>query len=419
MPDASIFRQAVLDRLASPEQLHTLMKVTDARGWLALLGCGALLATALTWGVLGSVPTKVHASGILIHSGGLADVVANTTGQIVALEVDAGDLVQKGQVIAQLAQPELEAEIAGLQKQLAELRLVHEQSKQLGSVDVKLRSSASAQEAATLKSTIAATEQRKRELQERLASQQRLYDKGLVTKEALQTTQQALRSAEAAMHGMRADIQRVAVDRFSATRVNDAQLQGSGLRLQETERQIALLEQRLTQNARVVSTHAGRVVEVRAMVGDVLAPGLPIISLERSGEDGGLEALLYVDSRQGKLLRPGMLVELSPSVVRRERHGVLLGRVRAVEGFPSTRRGMMRVLHNEQLVEAFLSETAGTPIAVRARLRTDGKTASGYRWSSPRGPNLELTSGTRCTAALTTGTQRPIALVLPILDLEH
>jgi HlyD family secretion protein len=419
MPDASIFRQAVLDRLASPEQLHTLMKVTDARGWLALIGCGALLATALTWGVLGSVPTKVRASGILIHSGGLADVVANSTGQITALEVDAGDLVQRGMAIAQLAQPELEAELAGLQKQLAELRLVHEQSKELGTVDVKLRGAASAQEASTLKSTIAATEQRKRELTERLASQQRLYDKGLVTKEALQTTQQALRAAEASVHGMRADIQRVAVDRFSATRVNDAQLQGSGLRLQETERQIKLLTQRLAQNTRVVSTHAGRVVEVRAMVGDVLAPGLPIVSLERSGEQGGLEALLYVDSREGKRLRPGMRVELSPSVARRERHGVLLAAVRAVEDFPSTRRGMMRVLHNEQLVEAFLAETAGTPIAVRARLQTDTKTASGYRWSSRRGPNLKLTSGTRCSAALTTSTQRPIALVLPILDMER
>ena len=82
MQDNKVFRQAVLDRLASPEQLHTLMQVTDAKGWLALLGCGVLLATAVVWGVLGRIPTKVEASGILLYSGGLADIVALGQGQI-------------------------------------------------------------------------------------------------------------------------------------------------------------------------------------------------------------------------------------------------------------------------------------------------------------------------------------------------
>jgi HlyD family secretion protein len=416
MAEGNIFRQAALDRLASPEQLHTLMKVTDVKGWLALVGCGVLLASALVWGILGSIPTKVQASGILIHSAGLADVVGLGAGQVTSIEVDVGDFVRKGQVIAHLAQPELKEEIAGLNAQLRELQLGFEKSKQLEGQDSRLRAAASAQEQSTLKSTIASTEQRKRELQERLDAQKRLYDKGLVTKEALQTTQEALRSAESSMHGMRADIQQVAVGRMSAVRANAAETRQGELRIKETERQIHALEQRLEQSSQVTSTYDGRVVEVRAMIGDLLGPGQPIMSLERTSEAGGLEALLYIDSRQGKLLRRGMRVEVSPSVARRERYGVLLGEVRSVEDFPSTRRGMMRVLHNEQLVDSFLAETQGVPIAVRARLRLDPSTASGYRWSSRRGPNLKLTSGTRCTAALTTATQKPISLLFPILE---
>src|SRR3954471_21946831 len=113
MAEGDLFRQAALDRLASPEQLHTLMKVTDAKGWLALLGCGVLLASALCWGVFGSVPTKLQASGILIHSAGLADVVGLGAGQVTSIDVDAGDFVRKGQVIAHLGQPEIEQELAG------------------------------------------------------------------------------------------------------------------------------------------------------------------------------------------------------------------------------------------------------------------------------------------------------------------
>ena len=97
MQGNKVFRQAVLDRLASPEQLHTLMRVTDAKGWLALLGCALLLGDRGRSGAIrGSVPTKLQASGILIHSGGLADVVAVGAGQITALEVDVGDVVTQG-----------------------------------------------------------------------------------------------------------------------------------------------------------------------------------------------------------------------------------------------------------------------------------------------------------------------------------
>lgn len=413
-----IFRQAVLDRLASPEQLHTVMRVTDARGWIALAACFVLLAAALVWGVLGRVPTHVAASGILLHSAGLADVVATGTGQISALEVDVGDHVHKGQVIAQIAQPELVKQLEGLRAQLAEQKNAFERSKELGSQDVQMRSAVSASERAGLRATIEATQQRKKELAERLSSQQALYDKGLVTQDMVAATRQQLRSAESSVAQMRADMQRVSADSFSAKRVNEASLQSDAERMKNTEREIKVLEERLTQSAKVVSTHDGRVVEVRVTVGDMLGPGSPIVSLERTGEKGSLEALLYVDSRLGKQLEPGMAVQLSPTIVRRERFGVLEAEVKAVEAFPSTRRGMMRVLHNEQLVETFLAATAGAPIAVRAKLHQDKATATGYRWSSGDGPDLELTSGTRCEADITTRTQRPIALVLPILDTD-
>jgi HlyD family secretion protein len=412
---SKVFRQAVLDRLASPEQLHTLMQVTDAKGWLALLGCFVLLSSAAVWGVFGRIPTKVEASGILLYSGGLADVVALGSGQISALEVEVGDLVSKGQVIAEVAQPELAEQIKALKARLEEMKSNYERAKLQGGRDVGLRMQASAEQRKNLEAAVAAGDARTKELRERLESQTRLHEKGLVTKEALDTTREALRSADLAMQSMHSDMQRLTADNFSAQRVNEIALTGESMQLQDTQRQIQLLEEKFEQNSRVVSTHEGRVIEVRAMIGDVLAPGKPIVSLELTGGKGSIEALLYVDSRQGKILRPGMDVQLVPSIVKKERHGVLLGRVRAVESFPSTRQGMMRVLHNEQLVDSFLTETNGTPIGVRAELVLQEGTPSGYKWSSGDGPDLVLTSGTRCVGYVTTRTQRPLELVFPAL----
>ncbi len=127
-----VFRQAVLDRLASPEQLNSLMQVTNAQGWLALTGCAVLLAVALVWGFLGRVPTKVEASGILLYGGGLADVVALGQGQISALEVEVGDVVSSGEVIAEVAQPDLAEQIKGAKSRLTELKSNWERAKVRG-----------------------------------------------------------------------------------------------------------------------------------------------------------------------------------------------------------------------------------------------------------------------------------------------
>ena len=76
----------------------------------------------------------------------------------------------------------------------------------------------------------------------------------------------------------------------------------------------------------------------------------------------------------------------------------------------------MRVLRNEELVDTLLAETAGAPIAHPRRLTRDPGSPSGYRWTSGSGPDVQLTSGTRLMACVVTRTQRPLALVFPVLD---
>lgn len=319
---STVFRQAALDRLTSPEQLHTLMRVTDAKGWLALLGCALIIATALVWGTLGRIQTKVVAGGILLGGEGLTEITAPGDGEVSSIEVSAGDLVKKGQIVAKLSQPQLEQQIDNLRRRVRE------------------------------------------------ADQN--ADAGTVT-----AGQDAYRTR------LKGDLER--------------------------------LERQLKENATIVSSVEGRVVEVRAMSGDHVTAGKPLVAME-IGRERRLEALLYFDSHEGKALKPGMRIEISPSVVKKERHGVMLGRVKAVEEYPSTRAGMMGALRNEQLVDSFIQEAGGAPIAVRAEILTDPGTPSGYRWSSGKGPELELTSGTRCAGAVITRTQRPIALVFPALD---
>ena len=101
----SIFRKVALERLSSPEQLDQLMRVTQRRGWLALMGFGALLATGVLWGVFGSVSSKLVGQGLLMRQGGLKTVVANYSGELTEFQVGVGDVIDRGEVVASLFQP--------------------------------------------------------------------------------------------------------------------------------------------------------------------------------------------------------------------------------------------------------------------------------------------------------------------------
>jgi HlyD family secretion protein len=74
---------------------------------------------------------------------------------------------------------------------------------------------------------------------------------------------------------------------------------------------------------------------------------------------------------------------------------------------------MRRVLKNQQLVSALSGTDA--PYEVHARLVPDPRSASAYRWSSRRGPQVELQSGTLASASIVVERRRPISVVIPQL----
>ena len=74
----------------------------------------------------------------------------------------------------------------------------------------------------------------------------------------------------------------------------------------------------------------------------------------------------------------------------------------------------MRVLKNEQLVRELAAR--GAPIEVRAELLKDAATPTGYRWSSSRGPDTEINTGTLIGGEVTIGEESVLGLVVPGLE---
>ncbi|MGE0449920.1 MAG: NHLP bacteriocin system secretion protein [Vicinamibacterales bacterium] len=310
-----LFRKAALDKLASPEQLDQLMRVTSPRAWLALVGLAAVAVAVIVWAIVGTIPTRIVGQGILIRTGGVSQIVSLSGGRVLDLAVTAGDVIRPGMLLGRVVQGELADR---LDQARTELSLA--------------------------------------------------------------------RGGQGAAGGA-AEAARVA----------------------ELETRLAAIQQEVTVRSTVLADREGRVVEVTAAPGQVIAPGSGLLSVEPLS--GALEALLYLSPTEGKNVQVGMPVRISPSTVKREEYGYIVGRVRSVSSFPATRLGMMRVLGNEALVTSLSAN--GAPFEVYADLDLAADTPSGYRWSSGTGPDVGLFSGTLCAGLITVRVQRPISLVIP------
>jgi hypothetical protein len=99
----SLFREEAMEQMSSPDELDRLMRVTDPKGWLALIALLALVAAAVVWGVFGSVPVQVSGDkGVLLAGDSRSQAVSQTSGLVTDVRVEIGDHVKEGQVLARV-----------------------------------------------------------------------------------------------------------------------------------------------------------------------------------------------------------------------------------------------------------------------------------------------------------------------------
>lgn len=409
-----IFRKVALERLSSPEQLDVLMQVTSPRSWIALLALGLLLVVVVIWGFVGSIPTKVQAQGILIQPGGVFDVFATGTGQILEVSVAEGDLVETGQVIARIDQPDLTKQITNARAQLEELRTQHRQLISYSARNTTLRDDNLLLQGAKLKDTITFADGRLTALQEQIENQEALLEKGLITKQAVLQSKQEYFATQDLRARTQNELERIPLEQLTTSTSSEQEIVRSQLRINESERNIDLLTRQLELVSNVRSQYTGRILEVKRDRGDIVTAGTPLVNLQLSGnESGGLQAIIYVPPAAGKNVRPGMQAQISPAAVQREEYGFLIGNVTYVSEFPSTYEGMMRVLSNQALVQSLSAQ--GPPYAVYADLLPNPEAVSGFLWSSTKGNTLKVGSGTLAQVNLTVRERRPIEMVIPII----
>ena len=410
---SKIFRKVSLDRLSSPDQLDTMIRITSSKGWISLLTMGLLICAAIAWGFLGSIPTKVAGMGLFIKTGGVYEIVAPSPGRIKDIYFNVGDMVEKGRLIARIEQTDLLEKLNDARASLTELNTKLSLMTTSDTHEILLNNKSAAQSIQSMKGEIKNLEKQKLWLIQKEANQKKLWEDGIIIEQVLIDTQRNIDSVEAQVSRIKNDLNRIEIDLFQVATNKDAIRIGLDQQISAKKREIAGLIKELEITSSVVSPYSGQIIELSAERGILVGSASPLAKMELVGKNTkNLEAILYFPAMQGKKVRRGMKAQLAPSTIRQEEHGFMLGLVTSVSEFPVSDAAMMNVLHNGALVKSLTS--GGAPIEVHADLIPDPRTSSGYKWSSGKGPNILMGSGTMCLGSIVVEQQKPISMVIPL-----
>ncbi|WCT74173.1 NHLP bacteriocin system secretion protein [Sphingomonas naphthae] len=404
-------------RSLGPDPIDQAMAVTKPAGWYQLAALAFLVFGAVIWAALVEVPLKIKAKGVLLNEEGLVEITTSSRGRIIQMDVSPGDIVRKGDLIATEAQPEFDSQLAIRRAQLAEAE-AHERSLiGLNGALANAQGSAASSRVRAARERIALLAGQERALAERGQGLLSLAAKGYVTKDAILRNDSELSGIRQQLSAARNEI----VLSTSDGQVQDVQRQRelAGVRsnIARLQAEIVPLEQQALNDREIRSPYSGRITEVRYGAGEYVDIGTPITSLAQSvgggaHDEGKLHAIAFVPAEQGKEIRKGMRVDVSPSGVKANEYGFIVGTVLEVGASPASTAGMMRVLKNDQLVRQ-LSEQ-GAPFKVVVELER-AATPTGFRWTSSNGPPNGVDSGMPMTAEFVTRDQRLLGLVLPPL----
>lgn len=431
MANNSIFREASLERLSTPERLDAGLAVVGTAGWALVWGLALLIVGGLVWACVVIVPVTVKGDGILLSPGGVLEVTSGSQGRVRKFVAQIGDEVHVDQVVAEIDQPQLRQELEVAQGELTDALDLRERTVDFQRRRAAARGVSTEERRRSLQEAITALTEDNGLIAERVDIQQALSSKGMATREKYLETKLQLGRQQEELARNKVNLAQLNDEEVRAGTDDEKELLQLDQKIASSRRHVTELSARLAAESAVKSPYDGRIAELKVNAGEIVERGTSLFAVLPHGDSvpvvvpaqrdafGSLVAVVYVPPSFGKQIKPGDTVQVAVSTARREEFGFVVGRVRLVAGIPSTSEGMQRVLKNRQLVQSLSNNAA--PFEVVIDLYADKATPSGYRWSSSRGPSITLNGGTPVSADIEVRSVPILALAIPQVRelLEH
>lgn len=412
--DDSIFRKVSLERLSSPDQIDQLLRITNPGAWITVVGIFLLTFFFILWSIFGEISVKIEGKGMLMKSEGIQNIQHISGGIVQEILIAPGDFVSAGEVVARIRRMDTKSEYHEAQIRLKELENQHKNLTVFNKENMALQNKYFEQEKLNVEKRIKSGREKLKFKREYLHKLKLLEKEGGITKQQLFDAQQEYHAVYQTILKEEAELKQLTLQKNEIVKSRREEVISLERSINETKRLMEKLRSTLELSANVTSPYTGKIVEVMINEGALLPQGGTIASVEPADrEDNFLMAVLYAPLTEGKNIQEGMEVQISPSTVKKEEYGYILGKVTSVSSYPATFQGMMKILGNETMVNTLSS---GTPvITLRVELARSFRNVSGYQWSSRKGPNVVILGGTVCSGYITIEKRRPISFFLPML----
>src|SRR5438067_1968095 len=183
MAKSTIFREASLERLSTPDRLDAGLTVVNSAGWALTWGLVLLIVGGLIWASVVIVPVTVKGEGILLNPGGVLDVTSGSQGRVRKFVVQVGDLVRVDQVVAEVDQPQLKQELDAAEAELTEAYDLQARTAEYQKRRDLARVVSTGQRRRALEQSIAVLKENNKMIAERTTIREDFAGKGLVTRE--------------------------------------------------------------------------------------------------------------------------------------------------------------------------------------------------------------------------------------------
>jgi HlyD family secretion protein len=448
------------------------MEVVNSKSWLPLLSLTSLVAAAGLWSIYGRIPITIEGRGVLVYPSNVVPLQSKNSGQLSDLTVEVGDRVKKGQILGTINQTELQKQLQQQRNKLAQLQSQNQAVSSLQALKIEQEKHSIQQQRQYLQQRIQelqsltpllkttsneSLKQQRQSLQQRLQHvqamtpiyqqrldiRQQLFAERVITHDVLLDAQVQVQENQDTISQLQTQLKELDVkateqekayrDNLSTIANLRSQLQALESRqanlaqedlealtlrqkeIQAVQRDIAQLEVQLNDNSQIISPHSGRIVELAVNPGQVVNPGTRLATLDAANPDSEMVGITYFSVGDGKKIKPGMTLQITPQTVKRERFGGIVGTVKDISTFPITQAAAVKVVGNPEIVADLVSNQPAGLMQVVADLHPDSTTFSGYQWSSSQGPQLNISSGTTTTVRVTVEERAPITFILPIL----
>lgn len=361
------------------------------------------------WSIFGVLPTKVQGQGIVLKKSGTYQVMGTADGRIQSFLASKGDHIQQGQVILRTHQPELLLQLTHQKQNMKDAQLAHEKLDSFHQKNLEQLEKNLNHRKENLNVRITNANKRLSFLNSYLENQIQMQKRGLITPREIESTQQQIDNLKNTINDSHLQINEIVGELFNAKSNAEKELLLSENQLAELRRNIHQSQSKLDMRSAVHSPYSGTVLEAPFKVGDLISLGQPVLTLEDTTDR--IELVAFVSRNEGKKIKVGMAIDISPSNVKREEFGSIMGLVTSVSDFPSSASSIENILSNPELVAEVVS--LGAPIQITADLLPDNNNTSGYKWTSSGGPDVVISSGTSTTCSIVTERRRPITLVIP------